>query len=177
MPADEPDGCRIIDDGGSQVDAIEEVTTPGEVPGALLVRVGPVFDNGSERGEPGIWVEYQPQYMASMPQGPVLLTPAAWEKLAALVDDRLSRYGAMTRAERFTRAVRAVHQRYKESCAEAAELRQHVSYLEMELQRYKDMVTAQTELAASAEAALEGGYVTDGGKVTPSCLHRAAEVV
>jgi hypothetical protein len=157
MTAEEPldrTECRVIDDGGPQLDVVES-SIPGITPQALMVRVGPVFDNGKQRDEPGIWVEYQASYYESDVSGPVLLTPAAWEQLAACVDDRLSsRWNVVTRAERFTRAVRAVHRRYKEVRAEVNSLRAANGRLEDELRRCRAVIREQCQLVELAEDVL-----------------------
>ena len=147
-------GCRVIDDASSSFTVIEDAGNSGATPQALIIRVGVVFDNGVERAEPGIWVEYQEAYYESDVSGPVLLTPAAWEQLTALIDDRLSRRDTMTRAERFTRAVRAVHLRYKEARAEVTTLQRENVYLKAELQRCQAAIQAQETLVDLAEDVL-----------------------
>jgi len=88
-----PEGCLVIDDGGPQFIIVE--ADDGASVGidinrqALWVRVGPVFDNGNERDEPGIWINYQESYLDSSLTGPVLLTPRAWQQLVELVAKRL----------------------------------------------------------------------------------------
>ena len=76
---------QFVDDGGPEVVVVEA----GSEPQALWVRVGPVFDSSGERPEPGVWVEYQPRYMASDLVGPVLLTPELWDRLDRAVRARL----------------------------------------------------------------------------------------
>lgn len=144
--------CRVIDDDGPVVDVVES-SIPGITPQALVVRVGPVFHDGVQSSEPGIWVEYQPEYLASEMQGPVLLTPAAWEQLAAAIDHRLSsRWNTVTRAERFTRAVRAVNRKYKESRAEVNILRRENTRLAAELRDCQAVMQSWRELVGLAEA-------------------------
>lgn len=155
---DESADCHLIDDGGPQLIAVE-AACDDIVPQALWVRVGPVFyDSTQAADEPGIWVMYQERHQASSLSGTVLLTPAVWEKLAAAVDDRLARQGAMTRADRFTRAVRAVHQKYKEACAEAADLRQENERLTAELRRARAVIAGQNELVELAENVLGAAH-------------------
>ncbi len=68
-----------------------EAAGEDEPPQALIVRVGPVFYHDGQAKEPGVWVEYQENYMASLPQGPVLFTPAAWRELSRAVNRHLDR--------------------------------------------------------------------------------------
>ncbi len=63
--------CRLDDDGGPEVHAIEA----GKDPQALVVRVGPVFYPEGEAKEPGVWIEYQDHYnragcCGAVPAGP-----------------------------------------------------------------------------------------------------------
>lgn len=83
-------GCHLVDDGGPQVVVVEDAGGSAVTPQALWVRVGHVYDGGEKRDEPGIWVCYQEAYLAGPLLGPVLLTPAAWRKLAAAVESRLA---------------------------------------------------------------------------------------
>lgn len=83
--------CYLDDDGGAEVHAVE--AAPEEVHRqALLVRVGPVFYEDSPAQEPGVWIEYQPSYGLSRPEGPVLLTPEVWRQLNAAVERRLRKH-------------------------------------------------------------------------------------
>jgi hypothetical protein len=84
--------CFLEDDGylSSPVIAVEEQGPEGVSRQALWVRAGPVFRGNVPQGEPGVWIEYQDQYMGSPLEGPVLLTPAVWRQLAQAVEDRLS---------------------------------------------------------------------------------------
>jgi len=85
--------CYLDDDGGSEVRAVEEAG-PGCCRQSLHVRVGPVFYDSDVPGtEPGVWIEYQEEHEASLPAGPVLLTPAVWRELNAAVETRLKRKG------------------------------------------------------------------------------------
>jgi hypothetical protein len=78
----------LDDDGGPGVFAVEEAA----IPQALFVRVGPVYDEGElRRKEPGIWVEYQHEYMNSTYLGPLLFDVKTWEALVRAVDKRIYR--------------------------------------------------------------------------------------
>ena len=81
--------CHLKDDGAPEVIAIEA----GSEPQALWVRVGPVFANGKQQDEPGVWICYQEKHTASGLEGPVLLTPQVWRELAAAVEKRLQDKG------------------------------------------------------------------------------------
>jgi hypothetical protein len=80
-------GCRLDDDGGPEVVAVEA----GGQPQALWVRVGAVFDGGGQRDKPGVWIDYQDHYLQGPIAGPVLLTPAVWRELNRAVERRLAR--------------------------------------------------------------------------------------
>jgi hypothetical protein len=149
-PAAAYEAERLEDDGGPQVDAVEEVLA-GMSPQAITIRIGPVFDNGKKRGEPGVWVEYQESYRRCLPAGPVLLTPALWEELANAVDERLSRNGECTRIDKLVKAVRAVHRKYKDSRTEAAALRKENTALRNELRRCQAGLEMQAALVKVAE--------------------------
>jgi hypothetical protein len=82
---------RIEDDNGCPMILFVEESSPTGHAQALWVRVGPVWDGDIERGDPGVWVEYQEQYLTGDLQGPVLLTPASWRALNAGVEARLRR--------------------------------------------------------------------------------------
>jgi hypothetical protein len=146
--------CCLIDDGSSQLIAVEDADEAVEKPQALWVRVGMVYDGGVRRDEPGIWVEYQERYMAAPLSGSVLLTPALWEELANAVDERLSRNGEYTRIDKLVKAVRAVHRKYKDKCAELASLRQENTALQNDLRRCQAGIAAQNELVRLAEDVL-----------------------
>lgn len=72
--------CRLIIDGGSYAIAVEALGSSGHEQ-ALWVRAGQVWDGSDLRSEPGVWVEYQPDYMKTSLEGPVLLTPGVWKRL------------------------------------------------------------------------------------------------
>ena len=76
----------LDDDGGAEVVAVEEAAQPG----ALWVRVGPVWEGEQVRGEPGVWVDYQKIHLQSPLSGVLLFTPAVWRQLAAAVEARLT---------------------------------------------------------------------------------------
>jgi len=78
--------CRIDDDGGAVVLAIEA----GDRPQSLWARVGPVYDGDTVRSEPGVWINYQRHHLNGRLSGPVLLTPAVWQQLVQSVEDRLT---------------------------------------------------------------------------------------
>jgi hypothetical protein len=59
---------------------------------ALCVRVGPVYHGNNRDDQPGIWVEYQPEYLRSAVQGPVLMDVATWKALDKAVRARLWRW-------------------------------------------------------------------------------------
>ncbi len=82
--------CRLIVDEGSVVIAVEDDNPDGTAQ-ALWVRVGPVYDHDALRDEPGVWVNYQENYMQADLDGPVLLTPDAWRELVREVNARLRR--------------------------------------------------------------------------------------
>jgi hypothetical protein len=113
-----PESCRLIDDGGPQVISIEDPSDLGHAPQALWFRVGPVYDSGKLRTEPGVWVCYQKSYLAGPLDGPVLLTPAAWEQLVTAVNERLTRCDALTVTSKLWRVVRVGCARCKIKCAE-----------------------------------------------------------
>jgi hypothetical protein len=57
---DDPDSfCHLVDDGGPEVVAVKDSGSEVEIPGALWVRVGPVWDGATRRSEPGVWINYQ----------------------------------------------------------------------------------------------------------------------
>lgn len=92
MPAEpESASCFLDDDGGSVVIAVEAADSAGHRQ-CLEVRVGPVFYDGQAAARPGVWVCYQHEHQASLPAGPVLLTPQVWRELAAAVEARLARW-------------------------------------------------------------------------------------
>jgi hypothetical protein len=93
--------CHLDDDGGPLVIAIE-TAEPEVTRQSLHVRVGPVFHGNAPGDEPGVWIEYQEIHMASLLQGPVLLTPAVWREMSRAVNRRLRR----DRIRRVTRRVR-----------------------------------------------------------------------
>lgn len=78
----------VDDDGGPEMVAVESPDSLGHKQ-SLHVRVGPVYDGGGLRDEPGVWVEYQQEHRKSVPAGPILLTPKVWRELAAGVEERL----------------------------------------------------------------------------------------
>lgn len=80
----------LDDNGGPEVHAVEDADSSGHRQG-LLVRVGPVFHENKQDPEPGIWIEYQEEYMKSDLAGPVLLTPQTWRELTRAVQHRLDR--------------------------------------------------------------------------------------
>lgn len=87
--------CRVDDDGGPEIVAIEAGEPDlGDEPQSLWVRVGPVFGpDGAHWDEPGVWICYQEKHMAGPQQGPVLLTPAVWRELNTAVEERLADRG------------------------------------------------------------------------------------
>lgn len=80
------------DDGGPVVIAVEAAPQDCSRQ-ALWVRVGPVWDGNEERPEPGVWIEYQADYMREPLTGPVLLSPATWRHLTEAVLERLRERG------------------------------------------------------------------------------------
>jgi hypothetical protein len=169
----EDPGCHLVDDGSSQLIAVEEADSNGEKPQALWVRVGMVYDFGELRGEPGIWVKYQEHHMAGPLAGPVLLTPAVWEQLVAAVDELLSRRGVNTSVGKLMKAVRAVHAKYKARSAEVTSLRAEVNRLEDGLRQCQAAFHSQTELVALAEDVLRRKRVL----LWRWCLQRGSTVV
>jgi hypothetical protein len=87
---DRVNDCFLDYDVGSLVCAVE-ASPAGVTPQSVWVRVGPVWDNGKRRREPGVWVEYQEDHMAGPMTGPVLLTPAVWRELDRYVKRKLRR--------------------------------------------------------------------------------------
>jgi hypothetical protein len=89
----------VDDDGGPGVFAVEEA----QIPQSLFVRVGPVYDDDNiPRREPGVWIEYMPEYNNSTYMGPLLLSPQTWHELVSAVNSRLSRRSGWRRfARRF----------------------------------------------------------------------------
>jgi hypothetical protein len=85
---------QIVDDTGSEIVFVES-GIEGVSRQALWVRVGPVFNDNVPQEEPGVWVNYQPGYLKTGLEGPVLLSPAAWRKLNQAVEDRLQAKGVM----------------------------------------------------------------------------------
>lgn len=75
---------RVADDGGPQLIFIDSERR------ALWVRVGPVYLSGQLHHEPGVWIEYQPQYLNSELSGPILLSPRTWQQLTNAINARLS---------------------------------------------------------------------------------------
>jgi hypothetical protein len=142
--------CHLVDDLSSQLIVVEADDSTGEKPQALWVRVGLVFDGSEER----IWVNYQEHYMAGPLAGPVLITPDVWAELVAAVDELLSTRGVLTRAGKSTRAVRAVHAKYKASRAETASLEHEVKQLKHELARCQAVIQGQNYLVNLAEDVL-----------------------
>lgn len=55
---------------------------------ALWIRIGPVFTNNVQEPDPGVWISYQEHYMASLLQGPLLLTRGLWNQLKDAVEAR-----------------------------------------------------------------------------------------
>ena len=90
---------HLEDGGGPVVIAVEEAGLPG----ALYVRVGPVFDGNEQRSAPGVWIEYQDQYKSGDVLGPLLISPATWYQLTRAVDRRLQRRGKFGWPRRWTR--------------------------------------------------------------------------
>lgn len=84
-----PTGCHVIDDGGPSYAVVEAGDDDLDVH-PLWVHVGPVFADGKEQDEPGVWIKYQESYLAGPLSGPVLLTPQVWNQLAKLVAEKLS---------------------------------------------------------------------------------------
>lgn len=87
---------QLIDDyGGSSEFVYVEDAREGVTPQALWFRVGPVFGpDGEEHPVPGVWVTYQAGYLKTPLEGPVLLSPAAWQHLEEAVTQRLAARGA-----------------------------------------------------------------------------------
>jgi hypothetical protein len=85
------DDCFLDDDGGSVVIAVEETDAEGHRQG-LWFRVGPVFRGDHVADDPGVWIEYQEEYMGSPMTGPVLLTPEIWCRLAGAIRRRLGEW-------------------------------------------------------------------------------------
>lgn len=83
----------LEDDGLSpEVTAVENAGSNGGDRQALTVRVGPVYHGSERRAEPGIWIEYIPDYLHSRPQGPVLIDVQTWIALDRAVRTRLRRW-------------------------------------------------------------------------------------
>lgn len=80
--------CFLDNDGGSEVQAVAAADSAGRRQ-SLHVRVGPVFHGSVPSPEPGIWIDFQPEHLNSLPLGSVLLTPAVWRKLNEAVEERL----------------------------------------------------------------------------------------
>ena len=76
----------LITDEGAVVVAIEESGSQ-----ALYVRVGSVWDDDERRREPGIWVEYQAEYMNSALCGPLLFSRQTWRALNKEIERRFRR--------------------------------------------------------------------------------------
>jgi hypothetical protein len=147
-------GCHLVDDGSSQLIAVEAADSNCDEPQALWVRVGVVYDKGEARAEPGIWVNYQERYMAGPLAGIVLLTPAVWAELTAAVDELLSSRGMVTRTDKFMRAVRAVHAKYKAGQAEITLLEHENEQLKQELAHCRAGIQSQNYLVKLAEDVL-----------------------
>lgn len=75
---------RVADDGSPQIIFIDSERQ------ALWVRVGPVYLAGKLHHEPGVWIEYQPQYLNSQLSGSILLSPRTWSQLVNAVNSRLT---------------------------------------------------------------------------------------
>jgi hypothetical protein len=73
------------------VTAIEDASDTGHRQ-AISIRVGPVYNNGIRSPKPGIWLEYQEDYLNSLPHGPVLLDEKTWNALDKAVRYRLRRW-------------------------------------------------------------------------------------
>lgn len=85
-------GSWLEDDfRGPSVTAVEE-SVPGTARAALTVRVGPVFGEQGREKRPGVWVSYQPEYMNSLPSGPVLMSLDTWNELTRAVYRRQVRW-------------------------------------------------------------------------------------
>ena len=78
------DGRLAEDDGGPQLVFIDSERQ------ALWARVGPVWLDGRQLPEPGVWLHYQPQYLNSELSGPILLSPRTWHQLVDAVNSRLT---------------------------------------------------------------------------------------
>lgn len=81
------DDSELIDDGSSQF-----VVTERDGEQALWVRVGMVFSDNQREKDPGIWIEYQPKYMASSLQGPLLFSVDTWCQLVKAVDAKIKEW-------------------------------------------------------------------------------------
>jgi hypothetical protein len=93
---------QLVDDGGLSSEFIFVEAAPDEIsitPQALWVRVGPVFYSDKAETEVGVWIMYQEGYMKADLMGPVLLSPQAWRKLNATVEERLQAKGVMPSAD------------------------------------------------------------------------------
>lgn len=81
---------RLDDDGLSpEVTVVEDEGSNGGSRQALMIRVGLVFHDGEPDADPGIWVEYQQEYMSSPLAGPVLIDVVTWRELSRSVSRRL----------------------------------------------------------------------------------------
>jgi hypothetical protein len=74
----------LVDDGGPEVTVLDSRQ-------ALSVRVGPIWRNGEALPWPGVWVTYQPEWLHSDVQGPVLIDPGTWRQLNRHVCRKLRR--------------------------------------------------------------------------------------
>jgi hypothetical protein len=78
----------LDDDCGPLVIAVEAEQSDGSQQ-SLWVRVGPVFCDGVQADEPGVWVCYQKQHEMSDVAGPVLIPPNVWRQLVKAVELRI----------------------------------------------------------------------------------------
>jgi len=90
---------HVDDDGLPSAPFIAVEESDRDWPQALWVSIDTVFDTDAAtatttaRAEPGVWVEYQPQYGHSDLQGPLLFSVATWRELNAAVERRLEERG------------------------------------------------------------------------------------
>jgi hypothetical protein len=75
---------RVSDDGSPQIIFIDSERQ------ALWARVGPVYFNGQPHHEPVVWLEYQPQYLASSLSGSVLFSVRTWNQFVNSINTRLT---------------------------------------------------------------------------------------
>lgn len=78
---------KLLDDGSGEVVAVE-LTQDGVTAQSLWVGVGPVYWSDNENSGSGIWISYQPAYMDSKLEGPVLLDFRTWKELNRAVRRR-----------------------------------------------------------------------------------------